>query len=71
VFSLVRAAVLATQRRAEHISAAMNPDTTIEELFSMWSVPRCYKQGTRSHVRSVPESVKRGLESVKLKNLQC
>jgi hypothetical protein len=31
--------------------------------FSMWSVPRCYKQGTRVDLVSpVLESVKRGLE---------
>jgi hypothetical protein len=32
----------------------------------MWSVPRCYKQGTRlelSSVSSVRESAKKGLES--------
>jgi hypothetical protein len=33
-----------------------------KSVFSMWSVPRCYKRGTRSVVSSVQESVKRGLE---------
>jgi hypothetical protein len=32
-------------------------------VFSTWSVPRCYKQGTRLDLSSVRESVKRGLES--------
>jgi hypothetical protein len=31
-------------------------------VFSMWFVPRCYKQGTRLELSSVQESVKRGLE---------
>jgi hypothetical protein len=34
----------------------------MEELFSSWSVPRCYKQGIRSVDGSVGESVKRGLD---------
>jgi hypothetical protein len=42
-------AAVATQLRDKRISAATNSDT-IEELFSLWSVPRCYKQGTRSEV---------------------
>jgi hypothetical protein len=33
-------------------------------VFSVWSVPRCYKQGTNLElVSSVRECVKRGLES--------
>jgi hypothetical protein len=32
------------------------------DVFSIWSVPKCYKQGTRLELRSVRESVKRGLE---------
>jgi hypothetical protein len=31
-------------------------------VFSMWYVPRCYKQGTRLKLSSVWESVKRRLE---------
>jgi hypothetical protein len=31
-------------------------------LFSMWSIPRYYKQGRRSIDNSVRESVKRGLD---------
>jgi hypothetical protein len=41
-------------------------------LFSVWSVPRCYKQGTRLYpISSVQESVKRALERGKLKNRYC
>jgi hypothetical protein len=32
VFSVVRAAAVATQRRGKHISAATNPDAVTEEL---------------------------------------
>jgi hypothetical protein len=32
LFSAVRAANFATQRSGKHISAATNPDTTIEDL---------------------------------------
>jgi hypothetical protein len=32
LFSMVRAAAIATQRRGKHISAATYPDTTIEGL---------------------------------------
>jgi hypothetical protein len=39
------------------------------DVFSTWSVPRCYKQGTKSVDSSVQESVKRRLDHVKLKNL--
>jgi hypothetical protein len=35
---------------------------TIEELFSMWSVSRCYKQGTRLKLSLLREAVKRGLQ---------
>jgi hypothetical protein len=31
-------------------------------VFSMWSVPRCYKSGARLELISVWESVKRGLK---------
>jgi hypothetical protein len=31
-------------------------------VISMWSVPRCYKQGTRSVESYVPEAVKKELE---------
>jgi hypothetical protein len=33
VFSVDSAAVVATQRRAKHVSAAKNPDATMDELF--------------------------------------
>jgi hypothetical protein len=32
-------------------------------VFSTWSVPRCYKQGTRAVDSSVRESMKTGLEA--------
>jgi hypothetical protein len=39
---------------------------------STWSVPRSYKKGNwGDQVSSVREPVKRGFESVKLKNLHC
>jgi hypothetical protein len=34
----------------------------MEDIFSMWSVTRCYKQGSKSVDSSVRESVKRGSE---------
>jgi hypothetical protein len=46
VFPVVRDAIYATQRLSKHIHPATNPDT-IEELFYVWSVLRCYEQGTR------------------------
>jgi hypothetical protein len=33
VLSVVRVAAVATRRHGKHISAAKNPDTTIEELY--------------------------------------
>jgi hypothetical protein len=38
------------QRRGKHVPRATDTKAimdTIEELFSMWFVPRCYKQGIR------------------------
>jgi hypothetical protein len=34
------------QRLGKHVPAATDTNTTIEEMFCMWSVLRCYKQGT-------------------------
>jgi hypothetical protein len=45
-----------------------NKGTTVS---STWSVPKCYKQGTKSVKNSALEFVKRGLELVMLKNLHC
>jgi hypothetical protein len=50
------------QRLSKHVPAATDPNSTIEELFSMSSVQRCYKQGTRLELSSARESVKRGLQ---------
>jgi hypothetical protein len=41
----------ATARK--HVPDATDTNTTIKDLFSMRSVPICYKQGTRSVVSSV------------------
>jgi hypothetical protein len=51
-----------------HVPATTDTNATVEELFSIWSVPRCYKQGTRLEltqfrVSSKRECVKKGLES--------
>jgi hypothetical protein len=43
----------------------------MERGVSTWSVPICYKQGRKIvQLSSVRAAVKRGLERVKLKNLQ-
>jgi hypothetical protein len=34
------------ERLGKHVLAAMEPHA-IRTVFSAWSVPRCYKQGTR------------------------
>jgi hypothetical protein len=47
------------QRPRKHVPVATDTNAT-EEVFSMWFVPRCYKQGTRLEFSSVRESVKRG-----------
>jgi hypothetical protein len=42
------------QRLGKHVPTGTDTKSTIEELFSMLSVPRCYKQGARlelSHTR--------------------
>jgi hypothetical protein len=49
--------VVSGQRLGKHVPAGTNPEATIKKaVFSMLSVPRCYKQGTRL------ELVKRGLK---------
>jgi hypothetical protein len=50
------------QRLGKHVPTATDTKATREKLFSMWSVSRCYKQGTRLELSSVRESVKRRLE---------
>jgi hypothetical protein len=48
VFSVVRAALVATQRCGKHISAAVNQLATIEEeMFSMEAAPRLYNEDLR------------------------
>jgi hypothetical protein len=58
------------QRLSKHVPIARKQilnNATVDynngrAVFSMWSMPRCYKQGTRSVDSSVQESVKRGHE---------
>jgi TfoX/Sxy family transcriptional regulator of competence genes len=50
-------------------SAAATNATTEEFLFSMWSVPRCYKQGTDLELSFVRKCVKK--KDLKLNNLHC
>jgi hypothetical protein len=35
------------QRLGRHVPAATDTKATTKEMFSIWSVPRCFKQGTR------------------------
>jgi hypothetical protein len=52
------------QRLIKHIPAATYTNVTKEELlFSMWSVPRRYRQGIRSVDTSVWETVKKLLDT--------
>jgi hypothetical protein len=45
VFSLIRAARFASQRRGKHISAEVNQHATIEEaMFSMRAAPKLYNE---------------------------
>jgi hypothetical protein len=59
VFSVVRAARVATQRCCEHIFAAMNQHTTLEEaVFSVGVAPRPYNEDLRRlewELRESPE----------------
>jgi hypothetical protein len=64
------------QRLGKHVSAGTNRRATIDVLLetgiSVQSVARSYKEDNwGGQVSSVRESVKRGLELVKLKNLHC
>jgi hypothetical protein len=64
------------QRLGKHVPAATDKRNNRRAVFSMWSLPRCCKHGaglelSQLKVSSVRESVKRGLEGVKLKNLHC
>jgi hypothetical protein len=51
---------VARQQILNNATVGNNNERTV---FSMWSVPRCYKEGTKSVDSSVQESVKRGLET--------
>jgi hypothetical protein len=64
------------QRLGKHFPAATNRRATIDVLLersvSMWSVPRSYlEEKWGDQISSVSESVKKGLERVKLYNLHC
>jgi hypothetical protein len=50
------------QRLGKHFPVATDESNDRIAVFSIWSVLRCYKQGTRLELSSVRESVKRGLE---------
>jgi hypothetical protein len=59
-------------RCGKYSSEATSPGATMEELFSMWSVLRSYKQETKSVQKmSAREALKKRLERVKLKNFHC
>jgi hypothetical protein len=54
---VVSAAIIATQRCREHISAAVNQHTTIEEaVFSVGVAPRLYNQHLRQLLSELTES---------------
>jgi hypothetical protein len=50
------------QQLGKRVSAATDMNATMQELFSMWSMLRCYKQGTRSVDSILGKAVKRELE---------
>jgi hypothetical protein len=51
------------QRYGKHVPAATDMRNN-RTSFSVWSVLRCYKQGTRLELSSVQEAVKRGIAIV-------
>jgi hypothetical protein len=58
--------------RQQIINNAIVERNNRRAVFSMWSVPRCYTQGTKLVGRQfVWKAVKRRLKRVKLKNLHC
>jgi hypothetical protein len=61
------------QRLGKHVPAATNRRATIEVLLETgcFYVVRAEKDKWGDQVSSIRESVKRGLERVKLKNLHC
>jgi hypothetical protein len=65
------------QRLGKHVPAATNPRATTEVLFETGVFLRgavsrsCLEGNWGDPLSSIRESVKRGLERVKLKNLQC
>jgi hypothetical protein len=64
------------QRFSEYLTAQRISVQHRKRGVSMWSVLRCYKQETRLEViqlivSSIRESVKTGLEYVKLNHLHC
>jgi hypothetical protein len=68
--------VVSGQRLGKYVPTPTNRRATIDVLLeagvSTRSVPRVYKEDNWSdQVSSLPESVKRGLEGVKLKNFHC
>jgi hypothetical protein len=56
--------VVSGQRLGKHVSEATYTKATIEKMFSMKSVPKCYKQSIRLKLvdSSVLEFLKRGHE---------
>jgi hypothetical protein len=47
MLSVVCVMVVCGQWLGKHVSTATDTNTTIDEMFSMWSVLRCYKQVTK------------------------
>jgi hypothetical protein len=73
VFSVVRAGTVYGQRLGKHVHAATDTNATIEERCLLCGPCRDVINKGKSksiQLRSVPKAVKKGLERVKLKNLQ-
>jgi hypothetical protein len=75
MFSVVCPATVSRQRLGKQVPAATDTNAVIEERCFMWSVLRCYKQGTKLvdgsvHLSSARDAVNIGPERVKLKNPQ-
>jgi hypothetical protein len=59
VFSVVSAALFATQRGVKHISAAVNQHATIKEVFSVGAALRLYNEDL-TQLRNKFEGVSEG-----------
>jgi hypothetical protein len=57
-----KAVALQRPRDGQHVLAAVHEYSNRRAMFSVWSLPKCYKQGTRLELSFVREDVKRELE---------